>query len=380
MKIRCSSTDFARAVRRASKAALAGRAQAWVVGESDNVEIVVQAREHVVRVAFTGEVLNDGYSPISLQPLLQWLTKTSKSVLELEGRRDVLQLSDKQGQLELTRRADQDVQIPTHKSPPASSRILRLAQGPLRDCIQQVQSSVSVDPSRGALTGILWNVSARVLELSSTDSYRLSVARFGHTSSDLVGSQKYLLPSSPMRSLANLLEPSQDEIAQVFADQGRLVVRLGDSLTDDRPIVSVETHTMPDPFPDYAALFPRTRKKTVQVRRVALLQALKRVALSRTPQPVIFTLGTDLLEISSENEDVGRATQRLDVSYSGAPRRSAYNAQFLLDGVSAARGAMLELSVPSGNRPMVLTDDTASYQHLLMPLRMDSANLEEGPE
>ena len=82
------------------------------------------------------------------------------------------------------------------------------------------------------------------------------------------------------------------------------------------------------------------------MRRVAL------VADRNTPVRLEFAEGS--LALSAGGEDEGRAEENLEVDYDGEPITTAFNPQFLLDGLGALTASTARLLFTSANKPVVL--------------------------
>jgi DNA polymerase III subunit beta len=104
------------------------------------------------------------------------------------------------------------------------------------------------------------------------------------------------------------------------------------------------------------------------VRRVAL------VADRNTPVRLEFS--PDGLSLSAGGDDEGRAEENLEVGYDGEPITTAFNPQFLLDGLAAVTASSARLLFTSPNNPVVLRPDAADanpsgeYTYVMMPVRL----------
>ncbi len=70
--------------------------------------------------------------------------------------------------------------------------------------------------------------------------------------------------------------------------------------------------------------------------------------------PVRLEFADGGLGLSAGGEDEGRAEEQLEVAYEGEPITTAFNPQFLLDGLGALEGSTARLLFTSSNKPVVL--------------------------
>jgi DNA polymerase-3 subunit beta len=81
------------------------------------------------------------------------------------------------------------------------------------------------------------------------------------------------------------------------------------------------------------------------------------------------------LSLSAGGDDEGRAEEQLPVDYEGDAITTAFNPQFLLDGLGALSTGTARLLFTSPNKPVVLRPETSgdqqtAYTYLIMPVRL----------
>jgi DNA polymerase-3 subunit beta len=103
-----------------------------------------------------------------------------------------------------------------------------------------------------------------------------------------------------------------------------------------------------------------------------LKQALRRVVLlsSERSHAVKFELGSGLLRLSSNNPDLGKAQEDLDVDYAGKDITIAFNARYLLDSLSVLNTKEVRLFLQDEHSPtqLVPADDEDTLA-VIMPMR-----------
>ena len=126
-------------------------------------------------------------------------------------------------------------------------------------------------------------------------------------------------------------------------------------------------------FPPYDQVIPKDNDKIVTAQRLALLDALRRVALvaSDRTSGVKIELGKGALRLSTENPDLGEAHEDLAVDYVGPALAAGFNAHYLIDALQemGAEEVRFELGGeldPALIRPMAADD----YLAVVMPMRI----------
>jgi DNA polymerase-3 subunit beta len=136
-------------------------------------------------------------------------------------------------------------------------------------------------------------------------------------------------------------------------------------------------------FPPYRSLLPSEWASAAEVPIAPLIEAVRRVALvAERNAPVRLEFADGSVALSAGGDDEGRAEEQLEVSYSGDAITTAFNPQFLLDGLNSLPGDTARMQFTSANKPVVLrpvpadgadehaTAEAADYTYLIMPVRL----------
>ena len=87
-------------------------------------------------------------------------------------------------------------------------------------------------------------------------------------------------------------------------------------------------------FPAYRSLLPSEWASSAEVTVGPLVEAVRRVALvADRNAPVRLEFSDGSVALSAGGEDEGRAEEQLEVAYEGEAITTAFNPQFLLDGL-----------------------------------------------
>jgi DNA polymerase-3 subunit beta len=233
----------------------------------------------------------------------------------------------------------------------------------LRDFITKTIFAVSTDETRAHLSGVLWECAGGRMRMVSTDGHRLcKIER------DLPGAPELetgvIVPRKGLLEIRRLLEDA-DGACDVGFDKGCLFV--------GTPAATLSIKLVDARFPPYDQVIPKDNDKVVTVDRIALLDALRRVALvaSDRTSGVKIDVAKGAMRLSSENPDLGEAHEDLAVEYAGAAISAGFNARYLIDalqemGAEEARIEMAGELDPALIRPMAADD----YTCVVMPMRI----------
>ncbi|MBE0416332.1 MAG: DNA polymerase III subunit beta [Coriobacteriia bacterium] len=233
----------------------------------------------------------------------------------------------------------------------------------ITEIIRHVSKAVSRDETRPVLTGVLLSVEGQTVRMVSTDSYRLAVKESIIEEGSLEDIQA-IVPGKVMEEVARLA-PESEEIT-LGVNENQAVFTFGTTEFVARRIEGT--------FPNYRQLIPKETETTVDVPREDALAAVKRVSLlAQHNTPLRLTVNTEdqTLSLSATTQDVGDASEDLMAKVEGPDVEIAFNHAFLLDGLLAAEGDSVRISIVSPLKPGVITSSgDEGFLYLLMPVRL----------
>lgn len=240
--------------------------------------------------------------------------------------------------------------------------------------VSQVSIASSRDDSLPLLTGVRIEIDGERMTLLATDRYRLA-----------------------MREL--VWEPSQTSVESVCLVKARIIQDVAKSMTSGGAIeIGMSTESVPGAssligfsvqgrrttstlmdgdYPPVRRLFPESTPIQAVCERVTLLEAVKRVSLvaeRKTSVRLAFSEGQLVLEAGQG--DNAQASEAVEVQLYGEDISTAFNPQFLLDGLSVLDTEYVRFGFTHPNKPAVLTGqkkidegEVTDFRYLLMPIR-----------
>ena len=246
--------------------------------------------------------------------------------------------------------------------------------------VAQVAVAAGRDDTLPMLTGVRLEIEGDKLTLAATDRYRLAVRelRWSPTAPDAASAQ-VLVPARTLADAAKSLSAS-DTLTLALASSGTTGEGIiGFTGTAGGRSSRATTRLLDATFPAYRSLLPTEWASTAEVAVGTLVEAVKRVALvADRNAPVRMEFADGSVSLTAGGDDEGRAEENLEVDYEGEPLTTAFNPQFLLDGLGALSTSSARMLFTSSNKPVVLRPDKAAgeqsggaeYTYLIMPVRL----------
>ena len=159
-------------------------------------------------------------------------------------------------------------------------------------------------------------------------------------------------------------EDDADEVELAFEGNSGLARRGG---------VSLVMRLIEGEFPSYQQVVPKAVNVSITISTDEFIKALRRVILlsSERSRAVKLELSDGKLLISSNNPDLGDASEELDIDYAGDMLTLGFNARYLLDALGALKTKEVIFGFQDELSPaqLVPTDDEDCLS-VVMPMRV----------
>lgn len=229
------------------------------------------------------------------------------------------------------------------------------------DGIKKVARVVSRDDSRPILSGVFIQVEEGILRLVATDSYRLALEEL--PIEDNNSSFSAVISGNFLNDLASL--PAENETIELALSENQIIARYGNYTFINRRIEGN--------YPNYNQLLPENISTKVVFNTKQLLDAAKRVSLvSNNTSPVRFNInnGSQTTQLSSTSQDIGAAQETVSSSVEGEDVEIAFNAHYLIDGLTSFTDNEIVLELQGGVKPGIFKTQNNNFIYLIMPVRL----------
>ena len=239
---------------------------------------------------------------------------------------------------------------------------------PLREMVTKTQFAITGEDTRYFLNGALFVLRPDSMSLVATDGHRLALvtaARDGKAKKD-AEEDRPILPKKTLGELGRLLAEGDGDISYERGEN-HLFFEVGGRLLISRMIDGQ--------FPAYERVIPKGNDKHIEFERDRLTNAVRRVALlsNERSRAVKFQVEKGKVDVMSSSPDLGEAHETLPVEYSGGSMQICFNAQYVLDFLSAVSSDVVSLDLKDEVSQAVMKPIGAEgydYTYVIMPMRV----------
>jgi DNA polymerase-3 subunit beta len=126
-------------------------------------------------------------------------------------------------------------------------------------------------------------------------------------------------------------------------------------------------------FPDYHAVIPEKKEYILDVDRVLILDAMRKMLIlsNERYRAVKIVLENNNMELVSTNPDLGEAQENIKIEYSGERLEAGFNPQYFLETLQSMESEIIQMGFIDNSKPCILTGEAdEGFLGLLMPMRL----------
>lgn len=307
----------------------------------------------------SGKIQKIGTLTIPAKPLTQLLQSLRDETITLEGKQHHLTIHTPSTTVTLLGLNPGDFpSLPTITPEYAFT----IPSTKLISALQRVTPAAATSELKPELAGVFIRAAPGSIVIAATDSFRLAEQTItdGATVRE---SGECIIPARVARELIRTLPADGDDEIQVSVGEHQVVCAWGETRILSRLIDGA--------YPPYRNIIPSSYESTLLVNREDLLKKIRLAAVfSSRLNDVTITFSPTEFKVSTANAETGSTTAHLATKGRGASGTVVFNYRYLVDGLEAAGGENVLMSLNGVSGPTLIQNPTDnSFLYLLMPIR-----------
>jgi DNA polymerase III subunit beta len=233
----------------------------------------------------------------------------------------------------------------------------------IKDCLEKTLYVIPSEDDPFSIAGLFWHpLDTELFRFVASDGHRLAYMQA--SSSKFHGIQikeGIIIPRKGVQEMLRMLESNSE--FELGISENCLMVKTGDAMLAIR--------LLEEEFPEYHEIIPQERPFSIQIDRMELLQALKRMATltNQKWRHVRLTISEGTLLLESGNPEIGNANDELDVEFAGEPFTVAFNIRYLLEAIQCMGSQKIRFEWVDNEHGGVITGaEDLGYLSLVMPM------------
>lgn len=242
-----------------------------------------------------------------------------------------------------------------------------LSSASLKEMVAKTQFAITGEDTRYFLNGAQFVLKGDQMSFVATDGHRLALVTVTRPDTPKDAPEvKAILPKKTLGELGRLLTDGDGSVGYERGEN-HLFFEVGGRLLISRMIDGQ--------FPAYERVIPKGNDKHIEFERDRLANAIKRVALlsNERSRAVKMQIDKGKVDVTSSSPELGEAHETLLVDYSGGAMQICFNAQYVLDFLSAVPTDVVALELKDEVSQAVMRPVGAEgydYTYVIMPMRV----------
>lgn len=326
--------------------------------EGNTLLVTATNLEYAIQISVGGKGEKTGKATVPAKILNSLLQSVKDEKVELEEKQSNLNIRTDTVSARINgMNAEEFPLLPKIKK----NHVFRSDPTALQQGLERVLPAVSTSEFKPELTGVYFQIEARTMRLVATDTFRLA--------------EKTISLEERAEQPFSFILPQRValELARVLVDKNGIVITVGDNQvlfeTDGVKIIS---RLIEGSFPEYGGIIPKQFEASSFLKKEEIASAIRSSSIfSSRIQEVVLNFREKLLEISSNNTEIGEQRISLPASTTGNEIKISFNHRYLLDGVMSLDEDELFIGVNNENAPSLLRGKSDnSFLYVLMPIRL----------
>jgi DNA polymerase-3 subunit beta len=243
----------------------------------------------------------------------------------------------------------------------SENEIFSVSQAILRNMIRGTIFAIAQDETRPVLTGVLFEVKDKKLNLVALDGYRLALKNEVLDNENTISS---VIPGKTLSEVSKILEESEDLVNITFTSN-HILFNLGRT--------KVISRLLEGEFIKYASIIPQEYNLKITAKRSELLNCIERASLMAkegNTNLIKLNIDEENLVITS-NSQLGKVREELNIVLQGEPLQIAFNSKYLIDVLKIMEEDEISMEFTSSVSPCILKNkEVDNCTYLVLPVRL----------
>ncbi len=239
--------------------------------------------------------------------------------------------------------------------------IFSIPQNILKNMIKGTIFATAQDETRPILTGVLFEIKNKILNLVALDGYRLALKSENLDTDNTISA---VIPGKTLNEVSKILEENDENVNITFTPNHILF-----SIKDTKII----SRLLEGEFIKYNSIIPEEYNLKITVKRTVLLNSIERASLMAkegNTNLVKLDIEDETMVITS-NSQLGMVREELNIILQGEPLQIAFNSKYLIDVLKIMDEDEIVMEFSSSVSPCIMKNKNINNcTYLVLPVRL----------
>ena len=241
---------------------------------------------------------------------------------------------------------------------------IKIEKSVFKNTINQTIFATSTQESRPILTGINFKINEDIMEVTATDSYRLSKKRI-ILEEKISNNIDIIIPSRNLSEITKLMS-DDDEKIELHIFSNKTIFKINNLI--------IMTRLINGNYPDTNKLIPDNFELQIKVNLNSFYNAIDRASLlTNAEEKNIIKLETkkDIMIISSNIPEIGNVEEKIKINKDDKKEiKISFSSKYMLEALKTFDSEEVELSFNGEIKPIIINYvDNENLTQLILPIR-----------
>ncbi|MBV1818778.1 DNA polymerase III subunit beta [Clostridium cochlearium] len=314
-----------------------------------------------IETVMEAEVIEEGSIVIDSKIFGDIIRKLPNDVIEITSKdNNIIEIKCQKSKFNLIHmNADEFPELPKINE----NIIFSIPEGLLKNMIRGTIFATSQEETRPILTGLLFEIKNKVLNLVALDGYRLAVK------SEMIDSENSIsavIPGKTLNEVSKILSENDEKVNITFTPN-HILFSIGKT--------KIISRLLEGDFINYDSIIPKEYNLKVTAKRAKFLECIERASLmGKDGNTSLIKLNiTDDSIIITSNSQLGMVREEMGIILQGENLEIAFNSKYLIDALKVMEEDEIILELSSSISPCVIKNKEANdCTYLVLPVRLAS--------
>jgi DNA polymerase-3 subunit beta len=364
MKFKCEKSALQEAISIAQKA-VTGKSNLsvlegiYISAANNEITLIGSDTDLCIETKFNGDVIEEGRIVVDSKLFGEIIRKLPNAEIEITSleSNSIEIICQKLAFTLIYMNADDYPSLPSVDE----NQIFSVSQSMLKNMIRGTIFAIAQDETRPILTGVLFEVKNKKLNLVALDGYRLAQKSEGVDTDSLINA---VIPGKTLSEVSKILEETDTQVNITFATN-HILFNLGKT--------KIISRLLDGEFIKYESILPKEYNLKVTAKRSELLNCIERASLMAkegNTNLIKLNIGEDNVVITS-NSQLGKVREELYIILQGEPLQIAFNSKYLIDVLKIMEEDEIVMELTSSVNPCIVKNkDIDNCTYLVLPVRL----------
>lgn len=331
--------------------------------KEDRLSLTAFDGEITIKTFIEARVIEEGEMALKANLFTNIIRKLPNDIVKIESKDGKISIRSQNSNFNLLAFEyfeKQDLELPD-TSP------LEISNDKLKRSILQTEFATSLDETKLALTGILFELKNASLNMVALDGYRVALKKNAMDYQSEYENSEFIIPKRSLMEWSRII--ADDSITKIYKNDNDLVFQAENT--------TMYCRVIDKNYIDYRNIISKTSETSVIVDKAKLVAALDRAQVLSDPgraNLIRIEIAENHMIIKS-NSEIGDVKEVIEIDQEGPELNIAFNARYMQEGVRAFDSEKIKLNFKSSLNPCLIDPVDSKYEdeeftYLVLPVRL----------